>query len=175
MSTASFYRSQVDTIVDKWRAGEKPDALHVFAEHPELLQHRSLAIDLAYEEFCLREEHGETVEPEKFGARFQGMSHSLTRVLTIHRMMRSMSLGCDISHETDWPNLGEQWLDWKLIDEVGRGAFSRVYLAEEPSLGHRPVVVKCSRFGASEAFVLGNRRIATSCRSTRFVRTPSAH
>lgn len=155
MSTASFYRSQVDTIVDKWRSGEPPNALHVLSAQPELLKHRSLAIDLAYEEFCLREEQGEALDPEKFGARFRGLSHSLTRVLAIHRMMHKLSNGLDVHKEIDWPKLEEQWLDWKLVEEIGRGAFSRVYLAEEPSLGNRRVVVKCSRYGASEAFVLG--------------------
>ncbi|WP_425616810.1 protein kinase [Anatilimnocola sp. NA78] len=154
MSTASFFRSQVDTIVEKWRAGEPPNALHVLGEQPELMNHRSLAIDLAYEEFCLREEKGEAIDPERFGARFKGLSHSLTRVLAIHRMIHEMVPGVEIK-DPDWPKLGEQWLDWELLDEIGRGAFSRVYLAKERSLGDREVVVKCSRFGASEAFVLG--------------------
>src|SRR4029077_1131490 len=44
---------------------------------------------------------------------------------------------------------------FQLLEEIGRGAFSRVYLAREQSLGDRLVVVKATPLGPREAHTLG--------------------
>jgi eukaryotic-like serine/threonine-protein kinase len=152
---ANNLRATVDEIVDRWRAGDPPNALSVFAKFPEVVEHHSLAVDLAYEEYCLREESGEELDPKQFCRQFSRLRHSLGRMLHLHGLMRSASLGLPADKATDWPAAGKQWLDWVLLEEIGRGAFSRVFVAEEPSLGHRRVVVKCSMSGPGEAFVLG--------------------
>jgi serine/threonine protein kinase len=57
-----------------------------------------------------------------------------------------------------WPALGENYLGFVLQEELGRGAFARVFLAEEPALGNRQVAVKISQGGATEAKTLGRLR-----------------
>ena len=47
-----------------------------------------------------------------------------------------------------FPQVGQQFLDFELVEELGRGAFGLVYLARQAQLGQRPVVLKITA-GAS--------------------------
>jgi serine/threonine protein kinase/lipoprotein NlpI len=44
----------------------------------------------------------------------------------------------------EFPAPGRSFAGFKLVKELGRGAFARVYLAEQPDLAGRPVVLKVS-------------------------------
>jgi tetratricopeptide (TPR) repeat protein len=54
-----------------------------------------------------------------------------------------------------WPEQGQLFLHFSLRRLLGRGAFSRVYLATEPPLGDRLVAVKLSVRSGGEAATLG--------------------
>ena len=53
---------------------------------------------------------------------------------------------------TTMPEVGDNFLGFHLIGELGRGAFSRVYLAQQGDLANRPVALKVSPefFGESQ-------------------------
>ncbi len=53
-----------------------------------------------------------------------------------------------------FPKLGEAIGGFRLISELGRGAFARVYLAHEAALGNRPVALKVSKAEGDEPRVL---------------------
>ena len=53
-----------------------------------------------------------------------------------------------------WPEAGEQVEGFKVVRELGRGAFARAYLAEDPDTGNRPVVLKLSPKPSVEAKTL---------------------
>jgi eukaryotic-like serine/threonine-protein kinase len=53
-----------------------------------------------------------------------------------------------------FPRQGEGIGGFRIISELGRGAFARVYLAHEISLGNRPVALKVSRAEGDEPRVL---------------------
>ena len=55
---------------------------------------------------------------------------------------------------TIFPGLGEAIGGFRLITELGRGAFARVYLAHEAALGNRPVALKVSKAEGEEPRVL---------------------
>src|SRR5262249_19789991 len=48
------------------------------------------------------------------------------------------------------PEAGQTIAGFRLVEELGRGAFARVYLAEERHLADRPVALKVSRTGSRE-------------------------
>ena len=54
-----------------------------------------------------------------------------------------------------FPKAGDEIAGFRLLSELGRGAFARVFLATEPALGNRPVAVKVSLGGGAEAETLG--------------------
>ncbi len=57
--------------------------------------------------------------------------------------------------EAAWPMLGESFLGFSIIGELGSGAFARVYLASEDALGDRHVALKVALRGNAEANILG--------------------
>jgi hypothetical protein len=49
------------------------------------------------------------------------------------------------------PRVGDSLLGFKLVAELGRGAFARVYLGEQASLANRPVALKVTLRPTREA------------------------
>ena len=70
---------------------------------------------------------------------------------------------------TAMPNVGEAFLDFHLTAELGRGAFSRVYLARQMSLADRAVVLKVS------TDLMGESRVLAQLQHTNIVPIYSAH
>jgi serine/threonine protein kinase len=52
------------------------------------------------------------------------------------------------------PKVGDTFLGFALVDELGRGGFGRVFLAEQKSLADRPVALKVSVGGEAESLNL---------------------
>jgi eukaryotic-like serine/threonine-protein kinase len=155
-SVAESARQRADraeAIKQAWRAGGRPDAAAALQENPDIAGDRAVALDLAYEEFCTREEAGEVLDSVAFCARFS-FGASLRRLLNVHRFLDDHpdALG---SVPVSWPAAGETVGDFLLLRELGRGSFSRVYLAAETTTGYRPVALKVSAAGSREAETLG--------------------
>ena len=53
-----------------------------------------------------------------------------------------------------WPRIGDELGGFRLVVELGRGAFARVFLAEEMNLGRRLVALKVSRAEGDEPKIL---------------------
>jgi serine/threonine protein kinase/Tfp pilus assembly protein PilF len=148
-------RSSISVFVDRWRQGESPSAQAVLREHPELAEQKSVVLDLAYEEFCLRREAGEQVAASTFCDQFPTYRKSLERLLGVHELLAGNSALESLSDETVWPEPGDEFLGFRLREELGKGALGRVYLGTEPALGNRPVVLKLALEGGREAEILG--------------------
>jgi serine/threonine protein kinase len=146
---------QAAAIKEDWGRGAVPDAAAVLARHPELLADKSIVLDLAYEEYCLRAEAGVVLETEAFCARFPAHRSSIRRLITAHQFLALNSSVLGSMPPARWPEAGERWGDFTLLRELGRGAFARVYLATEATTGDRPVAVKFSFEGGAEARTLG--------------------
>jgi len=87
--------------------------------------------------------------------RWQDVRSSLMRRLDVHQFLadrRDLLSPDDIE---GWPAPGEEMLGFRLVEELGRGALGRVFLATEASVGNRQVVVKLSPYGGEEAEILG--------------------
>lgn len=140
--------------IERWRSGQQPDAAAFLSEHPEVESSKSLVLDLIYEELCLRSESGDTLVKSTICDRFPAYRQSIVKMLEVQDYLDQ----CPPEGEAaaaSWPEPGEHFMGYDLVSHLGRGALARVYFAREPALGHRPVVVKVSRFGAREAETLG--------------------
>lgn len=59
---------------------------------------------------------------------------------------------------TQFPKVGQRFLGFQLLDELGRGAFSRVYLALESAVAGRRVALKVTGDARSEIYALAGLR-----------------
>ena len=116
--------------------------------------HRSSLLHRAYSEYCRQAEAGAAPDPSQFCACYPAIQNSLARLLSVHQRVHEDDHFLD-APEVSWPRAGDTFLGFELERELGRGAFSRVFLAHEPALGSRRVVVKLSPGGAAEALTLG--------------------
>ena len=118
-------------------------------------------VALIYEEFCLREEDREHPVAAEFLAVFPQVASRAgprTRDPRARRARgRSRRRTRSVPRATGrprgrspFPEAGETIAGFVLVEELGRGAFARVFLAKERELADRPVALKVSRRGSRE-------------------------
>lgn len=135
-SRSSLVNRLAEEMARRWRAGERPLVEDYLARHPELRDQPEAAIELIYEEYSLRHEHGEAADPGDILGRFPQWRQQLRVVLECHHLLDAGTASpC-------FPAVGDSLPDFNLLAELGRGAQGRVYLATQPALADRPVVVK---------------------------------
>ncbi len=137
----------------RWEVGEKVSASWYRERYPDLGEEALVA--LIYEEFCLREEDPETdpPEPSEYYERYPEVAPALQRVLDIHGLVGSgtaTALHVPETPAVPFPAAGETIAGFQLVEELGRGAFARVFLARERQLADRPVALKVARTGSRE-------------------------
>ncbi len=120
----------------RWLRGERPGVEEYLTSHPELQEQPEAAIALIYEELTLRRECGSEQSEESLFARFPQWRHRLQILLECDRLLGP---GEDLP---DYPAPGEALGNFRLLVELGHGARGRVFLATQPALADRPVVLK---------------------------------
>jgi serine/threonine protein kinase/tetratricopeptide (TPR) repeat protein len=135
-------------MVAAWRRGERPVAEEFLARHPELGD--DAAIRLIYEEACLRQEAGLPVDPAQIAKRFPEWRRELEVLLDIQRRLESERP----VRAPAFPSEGDVLAGFRLTLELGRGAAGKVFLAVQPSLADRPVVLKIAPRGLEEHLAL---------------------
>jgi tetratricopeptide (TPR) repeat protein len=120
----------------RWHDGERPVAEEFLARHPRLWQQPEAAIDLIYEELLLRQQHGVETTAAAVLQRFPQWRAELEVLLRCHQLLEA-----DLTTPT-FPAVGETLGELRLLAVLGQGSRGRVYLATQPALADRPVVVK---------------------------------
>ncbi len=141
----------------RWEIGEKVGAQWYLDRYPELGEDTVVA--LVYEEFCLREEDDEHPDAAEYLSRYAQVAQPLARVLQIHDLVGSgtpVTIGPNSTADgatagnAVFPEAGQTIGGFFLVEELGRGAFARVFLARERQLADRPVALKVTRRGSRE-------------------------
>ena len=154
----------------RWDAGEPTPVEKYRERYPDLDE--EVLVGLVYEEFCLKEEAGDAPSPADYESRFPDLATRLRRVLDIHALVGGPdaptlgSMAATISttglqrtrrdddarqsNRIEFPEAGETIGGFRLIEELGRGSFARVYLAHERLLADRPVALKVATAGSRE-------------------------
>lgn len=152
-------RDQANELIASWRDRGHGDACEAFREHPELLSDRSVVLDLALEDFCLRRDRGEGLGPDKFRERFDLLGFDLARSIEqLVEMEELVERECLSRPEFSWPVVDEELAHLLVLEELGRGGLARVYLCQERTVGDRLVVAKLSARETEEAHRLGKLR-----------------
>jgi serine/threonine protein kinase/Flp pilus assembly protein TadD len=146
----------VREITTSWRDAGDADLVSALRQHPDLLENRSLLLDLAVEEFKARniksDLHSHCARFREFGSSIQ---RSIFRLLEVQLCFDEHPEWLDVFSSPQWPQIGEEFGDFHILEELGRGALARVYLCLQRELGDRQVVIKATPLAGFEAAILG--------------------
>src|SRR5262245_57538964 len=123
-------------LAARWEQGDRVPVEELLARSPELLDAPEAALELVYEEVCLRQRHGLAVEPAEFHRRFPQWREGLEVLFRCHSLFEGQA------RPSALPAAGESLGSFHLLAELGRGSVGRVFLASQPALGGRLVVLK---------------------------------
>ncbi|MBW3543135.1 MAG: protein kinase, partial [Planctomycetes bacterium] len=146
-------------LIDRQPPGPAFRAEELLAKAPELRESAAAVVEICFEEYSRRVAAGEVVDAAEFSARFPHVHEELEeqfRVIDYFRRNSTLAamLAAQLPEDV-WPRAGDSVEGYELLEELGGGALSRVFLAREPELGDRLVVVKLCDRGRAEACTLG--------------------
>jgi serine/threonine protein kinase/Tfp pilus assembly protein PilF len=148
-------KAMVSEIIARYEPADEFDARSVLEKHPGLRHYPSVVVDLAYEEYCRRVDAGEATDPQQFAQRFPEIAAPLLKLLEVHEYLDEHPDAFGAVPAPEWPQAGDEVGGFVLVREIGRGGFSRVFLARETDLGDRQVVLKICIQANEEAARLG--------------------
>ncbi len=142
-----------DDLRKRFEGGHRPSVKEYVDRYPELAESRDGMMSLLYEEYCLREEAGEQIDPEEFCDRYEPWRDSLISQLRYHAAFSR--LASVHRPRPRFPEPGEQFLWFHLDSKLGEGGAGRVYLARDQNLGGRKVALKISLDQGNEPSIQG--------------------
>jgi serine/threonine protein kinase/tetratricopeptide (TPR) repeat protein len=117
------------------------------AEHPN---RRDVALELVRVDLEYRWRRGDLCSPDSYRARLPDLFDDLDAVQQIEFEVERLSRRR--FNECLYPEVGDDFMGFHIVGELGRGAFAKVYLAEQEGLANRRVALKVSKilFGESQ-------------------------
>lgn len=147
-----------ESLKQDWRGGSAPDLRAALRDHPTLLRHRSLVLDLAYEAYALREAAGSAPDPESFCRELPAFRSDVRGMLLDYRALMAHPELLAGPEPVHYPEPGESFEGFTVVRQLGHGAFARAYLATDPDTGGRRVVLKLSPTASGESRAQGQVR-----------------
>lgn len=145
----------VAETIAAWRAGQPADAAALLKQHPALAADEEVVLDLACEEYFQRAAAGTPPDPEAFARRFPTYRTLVRRMAEVHSFLEANPDLLAVTELLDSLKPGDNFLGFVLLRELGRSPLTRVFLARQPELGGRCVVVKIGHGAAGEARTVG--------------------
>ena len=126
----------------RWQRDLAPQSIGAYCEaFPELTDDNRLPLDLIYEEFHIRKQHGDAIDVDDYVQRFPDKADELRRMLQVDRPFQTTSLYRVAPHFEF--SAGDVVDDFELVAQIGKGAFAAVFLATQRSM-QRMVALKIS-------------------------------
>jgi serine/threonine protein kinase/Flp pilus assembly protein TadD len=144
MSQEGLVHDLAEEMRRRWEQGDFVRAEEFLSRHPELWAQPEEAIELIYEELCLRQQRFPADTCTDLGERFPQWRTHLEVMRECHRLLEPQVQGPSI------PEVGTRVGDFHLLKLLGRGAAGSVFLANQPNLADRPVVVKLTAVRGQE-------------------------
>lgn len=154
----STQRRLADETRREWRTHTTAaDARGFLNQNQNIAWDRSILVSVVYEAYRLKVQTGEEVDDDAYVRSFPELGDSLRHLIHADHVVRD-GLADDVDDDDVWPLAGEVFADFLLVEELGKGAFARAYLALEGSMSDRPVVIKIAREVGDEAGTLAQLR-----------------
>ena len=128
--------SLISNVMWDWPEGEPVRVDVALARFPQLQDSPRAIVELAIAEFEERKNAGESLNASDFAERFPGVRSQLLDSLVFERALQEMtgwfkSVLVPKEDNIKWPAVGDQIAGFKLVEPLGRGGFSRVFVASE--------------------------------------------
>ena len=137
----------------RYARGERAAVTDYLEWFPQLRDDGDQVVSLAYYEYCLREEQGERLDPDRFCDRYLPWRDSLASQLRYHRLLSQVIPSSAPAFL--FPEPGERFGGFRIDSILGLGGTAQVYLARDDELGGRPVVLKIAPDRGREPSILG--------------------
>lgn len=148
-----------DAIVAEWRRNGHADLAHQLRRHPSIVLDRSALLSLAIAEFKTNSATTPSPDIQVYCSRFRefgsAVERSICQQLETVQYLKSCPELFDSCETENWPNPGDQFGDFLVLEEIGAGTTARVYICLQVDLGFRRVVVKATPYSSFEASILG--------------------
>ncbi|MBC8355005.1 MAG: serine/threonine protein kinase [Planctomycetes bacterium] len=150
---------------ESWKSGKCVRVETIVKQLPALALDPNVLAEVAFQEFCLREEQGEELQSDDFITRFPTCSDALTKLFAKH--LDIASGGSGVTDTVEFPSAGSTFAGMRVpeseaveaertgkgkrfgrylvVDQIGQGAMGVVYLARDTRLD-RPVALKLPKF-----------------------------
>ena len=134
-----------------WQFGMRMSVCDYRERFPTLLNNKSNLAQLAFEEYRMRRLAGEQVDPGEYQNSLSintdawpSLNDSTLATNSDQQSTIVAKRDADLAKPSIEIQPGGSFGEFQLLGELGRGAFAKVYLAKQPSLADRLVVVKIS-------------------------------
>jgi serine/threonine protein kinase len=131
----------------RWKRGDEVSLNEYCRKLPELGKPDSLPPDLVYEAYRVACQHGKAASIADFCKDYEAQQ---TAVRSLARREAGSTAAVHIAHTKNRYSEGERVEDFQLLALLGQGAFAKVFLARQESLG-RQVALKISANQGAEA------------------------
>ncbi len=152
---SSFFNGLLAEFTKCWEKGDRPRAEDYLATlSPDATED---AVVLIYREFCLAEAAGLDPAPREYVERFPAHAVTLERLFGLQDAFGSSQLKLFTEPDSDasiLPQTGDEIGPFRLLRELGRGAFARVFLVEQMDLELSLIVLKVSTRVTTEPSLL---------------------
>ena len=151
----SLKRHLLDELRSGWEQGNPVPPQELLQRWPGDPNRDPDVASLLFEDYCNRYERGEVKGPDDYEHRFPEHVKSFRSLSHQQGLLKSLGTGRSTNGLLlSLPGIGDELFGFKMLSELGRGSFARVFLAEQKELADRPVVAKVSAIDGDEARTL---------------------
>ena len=143
-SPESSPANPAEAFREQYQRNPSLTAMQFLEHHRDLSGTPELVVEILYEEYCRHLESNGAISIDELTAGFPSVRSKLEIVIEFDAVFRSQA------EQMRFPEPGDNFHEFQIVDELGRGANGRVFIASQPALSDRKLVLKLSPLMGSE-------------------------